>query len=133
MLLKKPRSRDYAEVIVIKLDRWARSSKELILEIQKLIDKGVRFHSLEDNIDFISSYGRLHFEILATFSEVEPSLISERTLEGLNGTKAQCKILGLPKGSKDSMARPKGGYYLKVVNKRNLMHKHTINPNYNSI
>ena len=60
-LLQKIRNGEYKEVIVYKLDRWARSSRELILEIQELTDKGVRFVSLSDNLDFSTSTGRLHF------------------------------------------------------------------------
>ena len=72
-LLQKLRAGQYKEVIVFKLDRWARSSQELILEIQELIDKGIRFVSIYDNLDFSTSSGRLHFQILAAFAEFERS------------------------------------------------------------
>src|SRR4030042_236762 len=36
-LLQKLRSREYEAVLVYKLDRWARSSTELILEVKELI------------------------------------------------------------------------------------------------
>jgi len=101
-LIKRSRNGDYARVIVFKLDRWARSSKELIVEIQELIVKGVRFHSLADNLDFSICTGHLHFQILAAFSEFEGSLISQRTYEGLNRTISHGKILDRPKESKDS-------------------------------
>ena len=38
--------------------------------------------------------GRLHYQILAAFAEFERSLISERTKEGIERTKAQGTILG---------------------------------------
>jgi len=99
-------------------DRYARSSRELILEIQELTNKGIGFISISDNLDFSSSTGRLHFHILAAFAEFERSLISERTKEGIARTRAQGTVLGRPKGSKDSKPRPKGGYYLRELNKR---------------
>jgi DNA invertase Pin-like site-specific DNA recombinase len=117
-LLHKLRKGEYSQIIVYKLDRFARSSRELILEIQELIDKGVGFISISDNLDFSSSTGRLHFHILAAFAEFERSLISERTKEGIARTRAQGTVLGRPKGSKDSKPRPKGGYYLRELNKR---------------
>lgn len=117
-LLKKLRSGEYSEVVVYKLDRFARSSRELILEIQELIDKGVGFISVSDNLDFSSSMGRLHFQILAAFAEFERSLISERTKEGIERTKSQGTVLGRPKGKKDSKPRPKSGYYMREANKR---------------
>jgi DNA invertase Pin-like site-specific DNA recombinase len=117
-LLQKLRNYEYAQVIVFKMDRWARSSRELILEIQELTDKGIGFISVSDNLDFSSSMGRLHFQILAAFAEFERSLISERTKEGIARTKAQGTILGRPKGKKDSKPRPKSGYYVREANKR---------------
>jgi DNA invertase Pin-like site-specific DNA recombinase len=117
-LLHKLRKGEYSHIVVYKLDRFARSSRELILEIQELIDKGVGFISISDNLDFGSSMGRLHFQILAAFAEFERSLISERTKEGIERTKAQGTILGRPKGKKDSKPRPKGGYYMREAKKR---------------
>jgi DNA invertase Pin-like site-specific DNA recombinase len=117
-LLHKLRNGQYSQVIVYKLDRFARSSRELILEIQELIDKGVGFISISDNLDFSSSMGRLHFQILAAFAEFERSLISERTKEGIERTKAQGTTLGRPKGKKDSAPRPRSGYILREAKRR---------------
>jgi len=88
-LLTKLRSGAYSSVVVFKLDRFACSSRELILEIQELTKKGIGFISISDNLDFSSSTGRLHFHNLAAFAEFERSLISERTKEGITRTKAQ--------------------------------------------
>jgi DNA invertase Pin-like site-specific DNA recombinase len=63
--------------------------------------------------------GRLHFHILAAFAEFERSLISERTREGIARTKAHGTILGRPKGSRDSKPRPKSGYFMREIKKRN--------------
>lgn len=131
MLLQRIRKGDYQTVVVFKLDRWARSSRELILEIQELVDKGVGFISLSDNLDFSNSVGRLHFQILAAFSEFERSLISERTKEGIQRTKAQGAIVGRPKGSKDSKQRAKSGYLLREAKKR--MKADQVNGIYNGI
>lgn len=117
-LLQKLRKGEYKEVIVYKLDRWARSSPELILEIQELLDKGIRFVSISDNLDFSTSSGRLHFQILAAFAEFERSLISERTKEGLARTKSQGTKLGRPMGAKDTKKRPKSGYIIREAKKR---------------
>ena len=118
VVLSKLRSGEYSGVVIYKLDRWARSSRELLLEVQELVDKGIGFISLSDNLDFTNSVGRLHFQILSAFSEFERSLISERTKEGLNRAKNQNKKLGRPKGSKDTKPRPKSGYMLREVKKR---------------
>lgn len=119
-LLAKLRKFEYESVIIYKLDRWARSSTELILDTKELIDKGIGFISLTDNLDFSSAAGRLQFQILSAFAEFERSLISQRTRDGLARVRANNpeKKLGRPAGSKDSRKRKKSGYLLREARKR---------------
>lgn len=114
----KLRSGSCEAVVVDKLDRWARSCTELILDTKSLLDKGVGFISLSDNIDFGSASGKLHFQILSAFAEFERELIRERTMEGLRRAKMQGKKAGRPKGSKDTKLRKRAGYILREANKR---------------
>lgn len=120
-LLAKLRSHKYDAVVVYKLDRWARSSTELILDTKELIDKKVGFISISDNLDFSSASGKLHFHILSAFAEFERELIRERTIEGLRRAKMQGKQAGRPLGSKDSKKRKKSGYILREANKRKMV------------
>ncbi|MFW5879208.1 MAG: recombinase family protein [bacterium] len=117
-LLQKLRNHEYDSVIIYKLDRWARSSTELILDTKELLDKKIGFISVSDNLDFNTAAGKLHFQILSAFAEFERSLISERTKEGLRRAKAQGKKSGRPKGSKDSKKRKRSGYILREARKR---------------
>jgi len=116
-LLRRLRLREFDAVLIWKLDRWARSSQELSLEIEELYSKGIMFISLSDNIDLSTASGKLQFQILSAFAEFERNLIRERTLEGLYRAKAQGKILGRPKGSKDKKDRRKSGYHLRYASK----------------
>lgn len=122
-LLAKLRNFEYESVIIYKLDRWARSSTELILDTKELVDKGIGFISLTDNLDFSSAAGRLQFQILSAFAEFERSLISQRTRDGLARVKAKNpeKKLGRPVGSKDGKTRKKSGYILREAKKRKLI------------
>jgi len=122
-LLAKLRKFQYQSVIIYKLDRWARSSTELILDTKELVDKGIGFISLTDNLDFSSAAGRLQFQILSAFAEFERSLISQRTRDGLARVKAKNpeKKLGRPVGSKDGKQRKKSGYILREAKKRKLI------------
>ncbi len=122
-LLAKLRKFEYQSVIIYKLDRWARSSTELILDTKELVDKGIGFISLTDNLDFSSAAGRLQFQILSAFAEFERSLISQRTRDGLARVKAKNpeKKLGRPVGSKDGKTRKKSGYILREAKKRKLI------------
>jgi DNA invertase Pin-like site-specific DNA recombinase len=117
-LLAQLRKGEFKQVVVYKLDRWARSSRELILEVQELLDKGIGFISISDNLDFNSASGRLHFQILAAFAEFERSLISDRTRDGLARSRKNGMILGRPVGSKDRAPRRKSGYIIREAKKR---------------
>jgi len=117
-LLAKLRNMEYDGVLVFKLDRWARSSTELILEVNELIKKGIAFYSYSENLDFSTATGKLHFQILSAFAEFERSLISERTREGLYRARTQGKKLGRPFGAKDKKRRKKSGYLLRMAGER---------------
>ena len=125
-LLSKLRKNQYDAVVVYKLDRWARSSTELILDTKEILDKGVGFISISENLDFSTAAGKLHFQILSAspeyplpaFAEFERELIRERTIEGLRRAKTQGKVPGRFIGSKDSKKRKKSGYILREAKKR---------------
>ncbi len=117
-LLARLRNHEYDAVIVYKLDRWARSSTELILDTKELLDKGIGFISISDNLDFSTAAGKLQFAILSAFAEFERELIRERTIEGLRRAKMQGKQSGRPKGSKDTKKRRRSGYILREARKR---------------
>ena len=120
-LLVRLRNNEYKAVVIYKLDRWARSSTELILDTKELLNKGIGFISISDNLDFSSAAGKLHFAILSAFAEFERELIRERTIEGLRRAKMQGKHAGRPKGSKDTKKRKKSGYILREANKRKML------------
>lgn len=119
-LFQKLRNKEYDAVLIYKLDRWARSSQELIREITELHKKGITFISLTDNIDLSTASGKLQFQILSAFAEFERNLISERTIEGLKRAKFKGKHLGRPKGRKDKKKRKKSGYLLREAKKRQM-------------
>ena len=117
-LLNKLREGKYQAVLIYKLDRWARSSTELILEVKELTEKGIKFISLSENLDFSTSAGRLHFQILCAFAEFERDLIRERTIEGIRRARLNGKVPGRPKGSKDKKKRKRSGYVFREAKKR---------------
>ena len=79
-LLEKLRSGD--ELIVCKLDRFARSSKHGADLIQELVNRGVRVNILNMGIADNSSTGKLLLNIMFAFAEYEADMIAERTSEG---------------------------------------------------
>jgi DNA invertase Pin-like site-specific DNA recombinase len=94
-------------LLIYKFDRWARSTSELISDIQTLVQRGVGIYSYSEAIDLSSSMGQAMLTILSAFAQLERDLIRERTLAGLARAKSQGKTLGRPKGKKDSKYRKK--------------------------
>lgn len=89
--------RDGDVLVVWKLDRLARSLKQLIETVENMGEAGIGFRSLTEAIDTTTSGGRLVFHIFGAIAEFERSLIRERTMAGLDAARASGKKLGRPK------------------------------------
>ena len=76
------------ELIVCKLDRFARSSKHGADLIQELVNRGVRVNILNMGIADNTSTGKLLLNIMFAFAEYEADMIAERTSEGKAEKKA---------------------------------------------
>ncbi|RYD85330.1 MAG: recombinase family protein [Verrucomicrobiaceae bacterium] len=84
-------------LVVYKLDRLARSVRQLVETIEQLSERGIGFVSLTEAIDTTSAGGRLVFHIFSSLAEFERELIRERTNDGLRSAKARGVQLGRPK------------------------------------
>ncbi|MEQ1274922.1 MULTISPECIES: recombinase family protein [Acinetobacter] len=87
-------------LVVWKLDRLARSLKDLVEIITDLNQREIGFKSLTEAIDTTSATGRLVFHIFGALAEFEHSLIRERTIAGLDAARAR----GRKGGRKPSMS-----------------------------
>ena len=83
-------------LVVWKLDRLARSLKQLIETVEALEGRGVGFRSLTESIDTTTTGGRLVFHIFAALAEFERSIIQERTRAGLDAARARGRRGGRP-------------------------------------
>lgn len=117
-MLQKLRNHEYNGVVVARLDRFARSSRELIMDIDEILKKNIFFVSVLDNLDFTTASGKLHFHLLCAFAEFERSLISQRVRLSLLRIREKGQKLGRPTGSKDRGKRRKSGYLLHQARKR---------------
>ncbi|WP_104577611.1 recombinase family protein [Ralstonia insidiosa] len=70
-------------VIVYKLDRIARSLKDLLRIIERIEEKGAQFRSLTESLDTTTPAGRMLFHMVGAFAEFERELIRERTRAGM--------------------------------------------------
>ena len=81
-------------LVVWKLDRLARSLKQLILFLEELRTRKIEFLSLSDNINSLSAQSILYTQIIGAFAQFERELMIERTLAGLEDAKRRGVKLG---------------------------------------
>ena len=95
-LMAAARNREIDCVLVWKLDRFARSTRHLLAALEEFDHLGVRFVSVQDQVDTDSPMGRAMFTIIGAMAELESSLISERMTAGMKAAEARGKHLGRP-------------------------------------
>jgi DNA invertase Pin-like site-specific DNA recombinase len=83
-------------LVVWRLDRLARSVKQLIQTMEILDQRGIELRCLAQPIDTATPGGKLVFHIFAALAEFERSLIRERTNAGLSAARARGRTGGRP-------------------------------------
>lgn len=83
-------------LVVWKLDRLARSLKQLIETVAMLEARGIGLRSLTESIDTTTAGGRLIFHIFGALAEFERTVIRERTKAGLSAARARGRVGGRP-------------------------------------
>lgn len=83
-------------LVVVRIDRLARSLSHLLEVIERLEAKGAFFRSLLDPIDTASPQGKFTLQVLGAAAEFERALIRERTKAGLASARAKGRVGGHP-------------------------------------
>jgi DNA invertase Pin-like site-specific DNA recombinase len=84
-------------LVVTRLDRLARSTRDLLNVIAALTERGAGFKSLKDTwADTTTPHGRLMLTVLGGLAEFERELIRARTGEGRKRAKASGVKFGRP-------------------------------------
>src|SRR5215831_1226428 len=84
-------------LVVTRLDRLARSTRDLLNIIAALTERGAGFKSLKDTwADTTTQHGRLMLTVLGGLAEFERELIRARTGEGRKRAKASGVKFGRP-------------------------------------
>jgi DNA invertase Pin-like site-specific DNA recombinase len=106
-------------VIVWKLDRLARSLRQLIDTAVMLNERGVELHSLTENLNTTTPSGKLTFHIFAALAEFEGDILRQRVNAGLKAARRRGRVGGRPKALdeadlKKARALLRSGEYSKV-------------------
>src|SRR5882724_3803299 len=81
-------------LVVVRLDRLARSVGHLLAVIEQLEANGAHFRSLRDPIDTTTPQGMFSLQVLGAVAQLERALIAERTKSGLQAAKARGRLAG---------------------------------------
>jgi DNA invertase Pin-like site-specific DNA recombinase len=86
-------------LVVTRIDRLARSLKDLQHIVHELKNRGVALRATEQPVDTGTAAGKAFLDMLGVFAEFETNLRRERQLEGI----AQAKARGVYRGRKPSI------------------------------
>jgi len=96
-LMADARKRKFDSVVVWRFDRFARSTKHLLLALEEFRSLGIQFVSYQENIDTTSPLGQALFTIVSAVAQLERDLIRERVNAGIRHARACGKQLGRPR------------------------------------
>jgi DNA invertase Pin-like site-specific DNA recombinase len=94
------------ELVVLRLDRLARSIGDLVGIVAEIEKKGAHLRCLEQPVETGTAAGKAFLGMLGVFAEFETNLRKERQAEGIAKAKAEGKYKGRPKlGVAEEVAR----------------------------
>ena len=96
-VLRAARRQEVSAVVVVRLDRLARSLAHMARLGEELKELDVELVSLREGIDTRTAAGRAMFGMCGVFAQLEGDLIRERTVAGLKAARRRGVQLGRPK------------------------------------
>ncbi len=113
---------DKGDVLVVtRLDRLARSTRDLLNLLGAIAEKGAGFKSIRDTwADTTTPHGRLMLTVLGGLAEFERELIRSRTGEGRERARARGVVMGrkpklTPHQQREALARRDAGETLMDI------------------
>ncbi|CAC6243123.1 putative site-specific recombinase [Staphylococcus aureus] len=83
-------------LVIYKLDRLGRTTKQLIELSQWLDDNGIDLQIIDMNVSTKDAMGKMFFTMMSAFAELEANLLRERTKKGLAAARARGRLGGRP-------------------------------------
>lgn len=81
-------------IVITRLDRLGRSTKDLLNLVSDLKEQGVNLEVIEQNINTSTPEGKLFFTLVASFAEFEREIMRARTIDGLASARARGRVGG---------------------------------------
>lgn len=110
-MLRNAREGQHNAIIVFKIDRAWRSTREFVMDFDNLQNRGINVFSVTEGLDPSTIMGKGMMTMIVVFAEIEKANISKNTKDRLQALKNMGKKLGRPKGSKDYEKRNTKNYY----------------------
>lgn len=104
-LMSDARKRKFDILMVWRFDRFARSTRMLVLALGEFRSLAIDFISYQENLDTSSPMGEAMFTIISALSQLERDVIRSRVKSGLKAAKARGKVLGRKKTRDDDAIR----------------------------
>jgi DNA invertase Pin-like site-specific DNA recombinase len=117
-LMADARKRKLDAVLVWRFDRFARSTKHLLLSLEEFRALGLQFISYQESIETGTPLGQAVFVIVAAVAQLERDLICERVNAGIRNARARGKRLGRPRqyvNSETILELKAGGMSLRQI------------------
>ena len=92
-------ARNGYEIVVTRIDRLARSVRDLQNLVFEMNERGVSLRATEQSVDTRTSAGKCFLDMLSVFAEFETNLRRERQMEGI----AKAKERGVYQGRKQTI------------------------------
>lgn len=84
-------------IILTMVDRLGRSASDILNVVEELKERGIKLKVMQfDGMDITSSMGKMVLTCMSAMAELERNILIERTIAGLERTKAQGTKLGAP-------------------------------------
>lgn len=88
--------RDGDTLVITKLDRLGRTTKQLIELSLYLDNENINLQIIDMDISTKDAMGKMFFTMMSAFAELEANLLSERTKKGLDSARARGRVGGRP-------------------------------------
>lgn len=102
-LMAGARRGEFDVVLVWRFDRFARSSRQLVLALEEFGGMGIDFVSHQEALDTSTPMGKAMFTIIAAMAELERNIIRERVVAGIEHAKVNGTKSGKPTGRPEAI------------------------------